>query len=1318
MKSKKKILISVISLCFVLAIGLGIAGYNYSQKYNTETMLANIETLTEDQMMKLTERTLLVCSNVEPADTGAISIQQNGNVYTLTYDNDDLAEDAYETYSSDSNTIYCEYDAVMKVQTQESETPELYDSLADAIISQEVADSNEDVYNNVLTEYNDKEYIKADKAVIAVIDSGANGSWSNAYNVLDGSSDVTDTSGHGTQMVDIIKDGLVGYEDTYEIVPIKIANDNGVGSVSTLISALEYVSTLDDVAVVNLSLTSNDLSKADILETYIKKLGHNGVAVVTSAGNFGDDTSYYIPAKFEDAIVVGSCDKVGVIKDFSNYGESIDYLVTSDSTSEAAAITSALYTKAYLENVLIRNVLSESDIIFDYNYENNASVMVENDNNVSNMLDDELWWCAHYMIGSSSSDGYSTLSSNGWFFGWANTPLSFIPNGTFTVYYEVWGATATGGVSGKVKNPTIKNNSSTNNSPYYMYKNSSGRYYAYVHADIGDGLGWFYCGDVKKAKEDAAHTHSYTINSGVQYKAATCTSPRYNYLKCACGHNPKSASYITAVGSALGHNYTIDSGEQYKAATCTSPRYNYKKCSRCGYNPKSASYIVQYGSALGHTETGSWWEYADNNSWGRDTHRYKKCGRKCGHTLTTQYAVYASDSTTATATLKRSNGTTFTYGDWFDYGASVTITGTPKTGYLWHKWTGTVAGPANPYTFTVTGPFWDTANGTPKVTTVTFHKNDGSTTTAPQSFTYAATGTKKFGYKADGTVLWNQTGQFGEWDRTGYELQGWSHDSDAAPDTDGLYGIYSSVADWWINKYYSTTDLYAVWKPNTYKAVFDKQKGTGGTDSVDSVYDSSTRDDVTIPTRTGYNFGGYYTQKAGKGTQWWDADGKSIANTWKAASDFTFYAYWIPVTAEVTFYRNLDSSDTVTNTHIFTYDVANQKFASTGWTKTGYKFNGYSTDRNATSGPYSLNNSVSNDWILAHVNGISLYATWKPLEYKVVYNANGGTGSLTETWTYDTAHETYNNAIGKKFQKTGYYIDYWYTTSDSCNYGSDAKFKAGGGYSGSKAISTNTAEYTNLITPDKDGDTITLYAHWAPIRYKITFGNDTTNTGHGEVYTTSTFLGMYSYGNTYNVPTTVFERSNKFGESEFLGFSLKNGDTSLKPLLCNVDSPDDIRTTSNVNFTQSIFSSSKTTKGTTYANYFKYLPIGDVQSFALYAVYNDCPGISPVDAYYNMDTVKGAAVLGTNPATASTTELESKLLSINAKTIYDRESGTTAVPTDSSHYYCEVLQLSTMQNQNVVTSYEIKYTITDKRGLKYTQSAMLYSGHTVDIKVN
>lgn len=85
--------------------------------------------------------------------------------------------------------------------------------------------------------------------------------------------------------------------------------------------------------------------------------------------------------------------------------------------------------------------------------------------------------------------------------------------------------------------------------------------------------------------------------------------------------------------------------------------------------------------------------------------------------------------------------------------------------------------------------------------------------------------------------------------------------------------------------------IYAIWTPQTYTVTLDKEGGMGGSASVEATFDESMPD-ITIPSKTGYIFKGYYTGADGAGTQYYDENGSST-NSWNIAAPTTLYAYWI-----------------------------------------------------------------------------------------------------------------------------------------------------------------------------------------------------------------------------------------------------------------------------------------------------------------------------------------------------------------------------------------------------------------------------------------
>ena len=129
---------------------------------------------------------------------------------------------------------------------------------------------------------------------------------------------------------------------------------------------------------------------------------------------------------------------------------------------------------------------------------------------------------------------------------------------------------------------------------------------------------------------------------------------------------------------------------------------------------------------------------------------------------------------------------------------------------------------------------------------------------------------------------------------------------------------------------------------------------------------------VTLPSasKTGYIFDGWYTQKSG-GQKIGDAGA-----TYRPTGDITLYAHWRAKQIEVTFYRNLNSSDTTTAKQTFTYGVTGQSFSNKNWSKTGYTLKGWSTNRNATTAEYSTLSSVADSWINENSPSITLYAVW------------------------------------------------------------------------------------------------------------------------------------------------------------------------------------------------------------------------------------------------------------------------------------------------------------------------------------------------------
>ena len=183
--------------------------------------------------------------------------------------------------------------------------------------------------------------------------------------------------------------------------------------------------------------------------------------------------------------------------------------------------------------------------------------------------------------------------------------------------------------------------------------------------------------------------------------------------------------------------------------------------------------------------------------------------------------------------------------------------------------------------------------------------------------------------------------------------------------------------------------------PITYKVTLDKQSGTGGTSeyyyqyntkgtcyyytssALSACTDSSDGQNITVPTRTGYTFGGYWTGKNGTGTQYVNASGLAINNLYKAvAGNTTLYAKWTGISYTVKYDANGGTGTTASSSH--TYGTA-KNLTTNGFSNGAKKFLGWSKTKTATTATYSDGQSVT-DLTTADGDIITLYAIWGDCE--------------------------------------------------------------------------------------------------------------------------------------------------------------------------------------------------------------------------------------------------------------------------------------------------------------------------------------------------
>ena len=116
-----------------------------------------------------------------------------------------------------------------------------------------------------------------------------------------------------------------------------------------------------------------------------------------------------------------------------------------------------------------------------------------------------------------------------------------------------------------------------------------------------------------------------------------------------------------------------------------------------------------------------------------------------------------------------------------------------------------------------------------------------------------------------------------------------------------VYGGNSSTLTFTVKnnasgKAYLASDWFDIYHASNVTFNFDKQSGSGGSDST-SVWYYFPYSKITIPSRSGYKFLGYYDSASG-GTQYFKADGNPTNSTWlldpssSAFSQKKLYAHW------------------------------------------------------------------------------------------------------------------------------------------------------------------------------------------------------------------------------------------------------------------------------------------------------------------------------------------------------------------------------------------------------------------------------------------
>ena len=316
--------------------------------------------------------------------------------------------------------------------------------------------------------------------------------------------------------------------------------------------------------------------------------------------------------------------------------------------------------------------------------------------------------------------------------------------------------------------------------------------------------------------------------------------------------------------------------------------------------------------------------------------------------------------------------------------------------------------------------------------TVSFHANGGEGEMAAQNFTYD-------NVKA---LAGNS------FTRSGYTFLGWAF----AEDKEAV--VYEDKEEVnLVTEQNGNVDLYAVWKANEYTVTFDANQGALGLFDPKNktvIYDDAYGN-LPEPSRTGYSFDGWYTEK--------DAGTKVEADSfYQVADDSTLYAHWVAKTYEVTLYHGYDE---VTSAIQVTFDKA-YSYGTDGTnglsnpTRKGYIFIGWYTEPDKNGEKVEVSDVIETEEFPK-----TLYGYWEAVEYTINYSGTEAcTNELIRGFDGDELPLTI-----RRPERPAYTFAGWT------------------GYNG-------TTPELDFTIPEGTAEDINLTANWIPNEYNISYDVD------------------------------------------------------------------------------------------------------------------------------------------------------------------------------------------------------------------------------------
>jgi subtilisin family serine protease len=144
-----------------------------------------------------------------------------------------------------------------------------------------------------------------------------------------------DCDGHGTHVAGTVGGATFGVAKGVTLVPVRVLNCQGNGTVSGGIAGIDYVTSHHQAgtpAVANMSLIT---SGSPSLDTAVNNSINDGVVYAIAAGNNNADACSFSPARVANAITVGATTSSDARSSFSNFGACVDVFAPGSSITSA-----------------------------------------------------------------------------------------------------------------------------------------------------------------------------------------------------------------------------------------------------------------------------------------------------------------------------------------------------------------------------------------------------------------------------------------------------------------------------------------------------------------------------------------------------------------------------------------------------------------------------------------------------------------------------------------------------------------------------------------------------------------------------------------------------------------------------------------------------------------------------------------------------------------------------------------------------------------------------------------------------------------------